>query len=76
MEARTNSDWSASVVTFSSGGTVARILGSAALTALTMASVEALPVRVTLNITPRAPLVRTILLWTEKPSRTCATSFM
>ncbi len=76
MEARTNIDWSASVVTFSSGGTVARILGRAALTALTMASVEALPVRVTVISTPRDPLVRTMLFWTVKPSRTCATSFM
>ena len=76
MEARTKIDWSASVVTFSSGGTVARILGRAALTALTTASVEALPVLVMLSITPRAPSVRTIFCWTEKPSRTCATSFM
>ncbi len=64
MDARTKIDWSASVVTFSSGGTVARILGRAALTALTMATVEALPVRVTSKRTPRFPLVRTILVWT------------
>src|SRR6185369_11361109 len=76
IEARTKTDWSASAVTFSSCVTFARMRGSAALTAFTMASVEAFPFRVTVIRTPRAPLVRTILFCTEKPSRTCATSFM
>ena len=41
-----------------------------------MASVEALPLRVMVIRTPREPLVRTMLFWTEKPSRTCATSLI
>ena len=38
--------------------------GSAAFTALTMASVEALPLRVMVISTPREPLVRTMLFCT------------
>ena len=41
-----------------------------------MDSVEALPLRVMVISTPREPLVRTMLFCTEKPSCTCATSFM
>ena len=41
------------------------MLGSAAFTAFTMASVEALPLRVMVIRTPREPLVRTILFCTE-----------
>ena len=50
--------------------------GSAAFTALTIDSVEALPLRVMVISTPREPLVRTMLVCTWKPSRTCATSLM
>ena len=64
MEARTKTDWSASSVTFNSGGTFARMRGRAALTALTMPSVEALPFRVMVIRTPRDPLVRTMLFCT------------
>jgi hypothetical protein len=55
----------ASATTFSSGVTLARMPGSAAFTALTMESVDALPFRVTVIRTPRDPLVRTILFCTE-----------
>ena len=51
-------------VTFSSVVTLARIRGSAAFTASTMASVEALPFLVMVIKTPREPLVRTILFCT------------
>src|SRR6202047_5061462 len=54
IEARTNTDWSASATTFSSGGTLARILGRAAFTAFTMDSVDALPFLVIVIRTPRA----------------------
>ena len=43
---------------------MARILGSAAFTAFTMASVEAFPLRVMVIRTPRDPFVRTMLFWT------------
>ncbi len=64
MEARTKTDWSASAVTFNSGETLARMFGRAALTALTMARVEACPLRVMVINTPRDPLVRTMLFCT------------
>ena len=51
-------------------------LGSVSFTALTTASVDALPLRVTVSRTPRAPFVRTMLVCGTKPSCTVATSFM
>ena len=48
-------------MTFNSVGTVERIRGNAAFTALTISSVEALPLRVIVSSTPREPLERTIL---------------
>ena len=53
----------------------ASILGSAAFTLLTMSSVEAWPLRRMVSSAPRVPLVRTMLVCTENPSRTVATSF-
>ena len=52
------------------------IRGSSFFTALTIASVDALPLRVTVRSTPREPLVRTMLVCGMNPSWTVATSFM
>src|ERR1051325_9870960 len=52
------------------------IRGSAFLTPFTMSMVDAFPLLVTSTRTPRVPFVRTIFVWGEKPSCTCATSFM
>ncbi len=54
IEARTNTDWSASGLISSSGGRLAAICGSASLTLLMMSSVEALPTL--LNREQRGPL--------------------
>ena len=65
MAARTNSDWSKSCLTSRAVGKPARILGSRALTLLTTARVEALPLRMTVSSAPRVPLARTMLVCTE-----------
>src|SRR6478609_7555097 len=44
--------------------------------AFTTVSVDARPLRVTVNNTPRDPFVRTMLVWGVKPSCTVATSLM
>jgi len=52
------------------------IRGSSFFTALTIASVDALPLRVIVSSTPRDPFVRTMLVCGMKPSWTVATSFI
>ena len=74
MAARTKSDWSKSCFTCRVEGRPARILGSAAFTLLTTSRVEALPLRRTVRRAPLVPLVRTMLVWMDAPSRTWATS--
>jgi hypothetical protein len=52
------------------------IRGSSFFTALTMASVDALPLRVMVSSTPRDPFVLTMLVCGMNPSCTVATSLM
>ena len=56
------------------GGAAARETASACLTALTTASVEALPFLMMLSRTERRPSVRTMFCCTALPSCTCPTS--
>ena len=72
--ALTNTDWSNSGVTLTSGGSICGTRGSSARRLATMSSVEAPPFFSTDSSTPRAPSWRTMLVCGEKPSRTCATS--
>ncbi len=74
IAARTKTDWSASGVIFSSGGTRVATRGSILRISETTFSVEALPAFRTLISTPRWPSLRTALVWTWKPSLTVATS--
>jgi hypothetical protein len=53
MAARTNTDWSNNCRTCSSGVSPARILGRVLLTLFTTASVDALPLRITVSRAPR-----------------------
>src|SRR5580692_7318107 len=57
------------------GGAAARATTSACLTALTTASVDALPFLMMLSRTERRPSTRTTFCCTAKPSWTCPTSF-
>ncbi len=74
MAPRTNTDWSASGVIFSSGGTIVATCGSMSRIAETTLSVDALPAFMMLTITPRLPSLRTTFVCTWKPSLTVATS--
>ena len=60
--ARTNNDWSAIGSIFNAGGSVAAIRGISSRTFLTISSVDADPVFMTTNSTPRWPSRRTMLV--------------
>ena len=74
MAALTKTDWSNSGRTSIPTGSSFSARGSMALRLSTMRRVEALPVLSSDSRAPRSPLMRTILVWGEKPSRTWATS--
>ena len=76
IDACTNTDWSASGLISSSGGSPAAIFGSRFLTLLMMSMVEALPTFWMVSSAARDPSTRTMLVCGGKPSRTCATSWM
>ena len=70
IEARTNSDWSASGLISSSGGSPAAMRGSVSLTRAMMSSVDAEPVLITESSAARWPSTRTMLVCGGEPSRT------